>query len=138
VAAGGVGDGAGVELLSSSPHPEIVIVTPASIANALSTVNSRLVRRFSSLIDSSWAVRGYQETCQRVQPRLIKGGPDAAFMNSSDKTGPEGRVTDETGGALPGASTQRVNKTPNLLPAIPCSLPARSRLNAWQAASPQC
>jgi hypothetical protein len=41
------------------------MVTPASIASADSTVNSRLVSRFSSLIASSWAVRGNQETCQR-------------------------------------------------------------------------
>jgi hypothetical protein len=46
----GVGDGAVVTLLSSSPHPLIVIVTAASMANALPTVNSRRVKELLSLI----------------------------------------------------------------------------------------
>jgi hypothetical protein len=38
-------------------------VTPASMARALSTVNSRLVRRCSSLIATSWDVHRDHETC---------------------------------------------------------------------------
>jgi len=48
----GIGDGAGVGV-SSDPHPLIVMVTPANIARALWTLNSRLVKEFSWLIASS-------------------------------------------------------------------------------------
>src|SRR5262245_17248600 len=62
----------------------MVMLTPANMAKALWMVNSRLVKVFSSLIASSWAVCGYQETCHGVLPRSIKTS-DRAFMNSSDK-----------------------------------------------------
>jgi cytidylate kinase len=51
---------------SSSPHPLIVMVTPANIAKALWMVKSRLVKEFSWLIATSWG------RCSKIKERATE------------------------------------------------------------------